>query len=266
MNLNRVCAGSALVLYFVAPACIKILRTLHLVRGVALQSSVNALYFDAVLKEAKYKKPKIFLAVVLLLNTAIAMTLHSRVNRAVAFLFSIPAPALAAAAGVGAGAEVAEVAEVAAVLGQPDLLGEIFKQVPFNRRGNFCGVAKDWNAAIGEDPQLFWRSMNTLLTIMNAPTDDPYLRGRAAEALGNLGDRSAVDPLTAIMNAPANDPFLKGRAAEALGKLGDPSSVAPLTAIMNAPANDPFLKGRAAEALGKLGDPSGVPFFNSHSE
>ena len=90
----------------------KTLPTLHLVRGVALQSSVNALYFDAVLKEAKYKKPKIFLAVVLLLNAAMAMTLHSRVNRAVAFLFSIPAPALAAAlaaAGVGAGAEVAEV-------------------------------------------------------------------------------------------------------------------------------------------------------------
>ena len=52
MNFNRVCSGSALVLYFVAPACIKTLPTLHLVRGVALQSSVNALYFDAVLKEA----------------------------------------------------------------------------------------------------------------------------------------------------------------------------------------------------------------------
>ena len=51
MNFNRVCAGSALVLCFVPPACIKTLPTLHLVRGVALQSSVNALYFEAVLKD-----------------------------------------------------------------------------------------------------------------------------------------------------------------------------------------------------------------------
>ena len=49
MNLNRVCAGSVLALYCVAHARINTLSTLHLVRGVALQSIVNSLYFDAVL-------------------------------------------------------------------------------------------------------------------------------------------------------------------------------------------------------------------------
>ena len=87
MNLNRVCAGSVLALYCVAHARINTLSTLHLVRGVALQSIVNSLYFDAVLKEAKHKNPKKFLAVGLFLNAAQAMTLHSRVNHAVACLF-----------------------------------------------------------------------------------------------------------------------------------------------------------------------------------
>ena len=87
INLNRVCAGSVLALYCVAHARINTLSTLHLVRGVALQSIVNSLYFDAVLKEAKHKNPKNFLAVVLFLNATQAMTLHSRVNHAVTCLF-----------------------------------------------------------------------------------------------------------------------------------------------------------------------------------
>ena len=89
MNLNRVCAGSALALYCMVHARTNTLSTLYLVRGVALQSIVNSLYFDAVLKEAKHKNPKKFLAVGLFLNAALAMTLHSRVNHAVACLFSI---------------------------------------------------------------------------------------------------------------------------------------------------------------------------------
>ena len=54
---------------------------------------------------------------------------------------------------------------------------------------------------------------------MNAPANDPGLRIIAVEALGNIGDRISVEPLTVIMDAPANDPYLRSHAATALATL-----------------------------------------------
>ena len=204
MDLNRVCAGSILALYFVAHARINTLSTLHLVRGVALQSIVNSLYFDAVLKEAKHKNPKKFLAAGLFLNAALAMTLHSRVNHAVACLFSIIAIYKTHTSQETSKSrkplESQETSQAPTVFEIPELFQKILKKVPFNERGKLGLVAKAWNAAIGEDPKLFNRSMNTLLTIMNAPANNLDFRIKAAEALGKIGDPSSVPHLIAIMN------------------------------------------------------------------
>ena len=249
MNLNRVCAGSVLALYRVAHARINTLSTLHLVRGVALQSIVNSLYFDAVLKEAKHKNPKKFLAVGLFLNAALAMTLPSRVNHAVACLFSILA---IYKTHTTQKTSQTLTSQTPAALEIPDLLKTIVRKVPIEERGKLGCVAKGWNAAIGQDPTLFNLSMNTLLTIMNAPANDLTLRQCAAEALGRIGDRASVAPLTAIMNAPENDPYLRICAAEALGIIGDRASVEPLTLIMNGEAAPSSLRYHAATALAIL--------------
>ena len=130
MNLNRVCAGSALALYCMVHARTNTLSTLYLVRGVALQSIVNSLYFDAVLKEAKHKNPKKFLAVGLFLNAALAMTLHSRVNHAVACLFSILA--------IYKTHTSQETSQAPTVFETPELFRMIIKEVPFEKRGKLC--------------------------------------------------------------------------------------------------------------------------------
>ena len=101
----------------------------------------------------------------------------------------------------------------------PELFQKILKKVPFEKRGKLRRVAKAWNAAIGEDPKLCKRNMNTLLTIMNDPATDRDLRIRAAEALGRIGDPASVEPLTVIMDAELAPPLLRCHAAEALAIL-----------------------------------------------
>lgn len=108
--------------------------------------------------------------------------------------------------------------------------------------------------------------------------NDPKLRLAAAEALGEIGDARAVQPLmialrhqyfrsTAIkalvkIGGPAvesliaalndTDGDMRWAAAEALGKIGDPRAVEPLIANLS----DTYLYARryAAEALGKISD------------
>ncbi|MDD2764709.1 MAG: HEAT repeat domain-containing protein [Opitutaceae bacterium] len=76
------------------------------------------------------------------------------------------------------------------------------------------------------------------------------IRPGAAEALGRLGDRQAVDPLIKCLQDEAVS--VQQNAATALGLLGDRRAVDPLIeAFQNA---DPMVKRPAAEALGLLGD------------
>ena len=44
------------------------------------------------------------------------------------------------------------------------------------KQNQLRAVSRDWNQAIGEDPKLFNRSMNTLLTIMNGPANHPDVK------------------------------------------------------------------------------------------
>ena len=125
------------------------------------------------------------------------------------------------------------------------------------------------------------------LSQIGAPAVEPLIvglknskakvRGRAAEALGRIGDARAVDPLIACLKNPAieqnpadgqemssgeesddqkkaraeEDSLVRQKASEALGKLGPPA-VAPLIACLA--EQDPSVRSLAATALGQLHD------------
>jgi energy-coupling factor transporter ATP-binding protein EcfA2 len=83
--------------------------------------------------------------------------------------------------------------------------------------------------------------------------EDPWVRSRAAVALGRLG---ATDPQTLETLREAlkdEDPGVRSRAAVALGRLGatDPQTLETLREALK--DEDPGVRGSAAEALGRLG-------------
>jgi HEAT repeat protein len=129
--------------------------------------------------------------------------------------------------------------------------------------------------------------------------EDPRVRTAAADALGDLGDRSVVPALaeaidfsvaggsdreTRAVNEAnqqiatalgllgdkaavppllkllrSRDRFVKLSAVEALGKLRDPAAVEPLLTIASDDNEEPFIVKKAIMALGDIGDPRAVP-------
>lgn len=88
--------------------------------------------------------------------------------------------------------------------------------------------------------------------LINALGDpDMNVKHAAAEALGKIGDRRAVEPLICSLST---DMWLQFPAAMALGEIGDPRAVAPLVTLLSMPgANVP-----AIQALGKLAHPAAL--------
>src|SRR5690606_3054172 len=80
---------------------------------------------------------------------------------------------------------------------------------------------------------------------------DARVRRRAALAIGRVGLRDGVEPLTKVL---ADDDSVEVRqmAAFALGLLGNRDAVAALRTALGDPS--PVVRGRAAEALGLIGD------------
>ncbi len=95
--------------------------------------------------------------------------------------------------------------------------------------------------------------MHAVEPLIAAPKDSSVgmaERQAAAQALGQVGDGRAVEPLIAALNDL--DLNLRSDAAEALGKLGDKRAVEPLAVALK----DPFAKvsQAASNALRKLGN------------
>jgi HEAT repeat protein len=84
-------------------------------------------------------------------------------------------------------------------------------------------------------------------------SDDKDIRGSAAEALGNLGDVRAVEPLAIALRD--SHKYVRRRAAEALGKLGEPA-LEPLVSALE--ETDDYTRRRILEALGMTGSPRAV--------
>ncbi|MDD1713154.1 MAG: HEAT repeat domain-containing protein [Methanoregulaceae archaeon] len=89
--------------------------------------------------------------------------------------------------------------------------------------------------------------------LMGVLTDDQYsgIRWKAAEALVQIGT-PAVDPLIAVLSHPEDD--VRWKAAIALGEIGDNRAIGPLIELLR--DEDRFVKGRAAYALGLIGSPA----------
>jgi cyclophilin family peptidyl-prolyl cis-trans isomerase/HEAT repeat protein len=79
---------------------------------------------------------------------------------------------------------------------------------------------------------------------------EAHVRRRAAQALGRVGLRDAVEPLAARLADPMPD--VRQMAAFALGLIGDTAARPALLKALADP--DPLVQGRAADALGTLGD------------
>lgn len=80
---------------------------------------------------------------------------------------------------------------------------------------------------------------------------DMNVKNAAAEALGKIGDRRAVEPLICALST---DMWLQFPAAIALGEIGDPRAVAPLVTLLPVPgSNIP-----AIQALGRLAHASAL--------
>ena len=72
-----------------------------------------------------------------------------------------------------------------------------------------------------------------VLSSMIATEVDPEIRQMAAFALGLIGDAGAVEALTAALAVP--DALLQGRAAEALGRIGQKETAAAIGTMMAGP-------------------------------
>lgn len=89
----------------------------------------------------------------------------------------------------------------------------------------------------------------------------PSQRVRAAELLGQLGDRRATKPLIEALDD--SDRGVRRAAALALGQLQDHQAVPPLLKVLQT-SSDPSVRGAAAFALGLIEDRRAVePLINS---
>ncbi len=108
------------------------------------------------------------------------------------------------------------------------------------------------------------RDRRAVEPLINALNDsDEEVRWKAAWALGNIGDKKAIKPLIYALN---DDRWSVRRfAVTALGKIGDKSAVGSLINALNDP--DWHVRKYAANSLGKIGDERAIkPLVNALSD
>ena len=91
------------------------------------------------------------------------------------------------------------------------------------------------------------RDVRGLIRLLNHR--NPDIQYEAAEALGEIGDITAVDPLAALLEGKTMS-GIRWKAAEALGKIGKPA-VEPLIHALRHPDED--VRWKAAITLGEIG-------------
>jgi HEAT repeat protein len=105
----------------------------------------------------------------------------------------------------------------------------------------------------------FLGSERGLAPLQQAVVEDPDLETReaAAIALGTLDDPRGVPTLIGVLSNGSEDSSVRGTAAEKLGWLQDRRALQPLVKALGDPA--PEVRFWAAHALGWLGDEATVP-------
>jgi HEAT repeat protein len=94
------------------------------------------------------------------------------------------------------------------------------------------------------------RAVSPLIEVLNAKDEQPHVRMAAAEALGWIGERDAVEALVSGLKDPHW--IVQSRAAIALGRMRDSRAVEPLISALT--DEDALVRGCAADALGKIKD------------
>ena len=104
------------------------------------------------------------------------------------------------------------------------------------------------------------RARTLLVGLLDDP--QPAIRAAAAQALGDLGDRSTAGKVSAKLQDPAI--IVRAAAAEALGKLGDSGAVPALSQALT--ARDNFYRGSSlwvrrhyVASLGQIGSREAIP-------
>jgi HEAT repeat protein len=103
------------------------------------------------------------------------------------------------------------------------------------------------------------RDLPALLQLCEEGTPDE--RRYAARALGQLSATRAVPALVEILrgSSPADDWRTQAVAADALGCIGDGSAIASLSAVLADTRTNEDVRRRAALALGRIGAPRAAP-------
>jgi HEAT repeat protein len=107
----------------------------------------------------------------------------------------------------------------------------------------------------GTDVKKLRESRNVQGLIFALQHKDPTVQYDAAEALGEIGDDRAVEPLlTALKNDETGG--VRWKAADALSKLGTPAVAGLISALQH---DDEDVRWKTAIALGEIGDPKAIP-------
>ena len=101
------------------------------------------------------------------------------------------------------------------------------------------------------------KSTPALLYCLNSRNENYKLRLSVAEALGKIGDKTAVDSLIRVVkNEEEKSVYVRESAAKALGMLGDLKAIEPFIMILQSKksflSKFTFLKEQIIESIGKL--------------
>ncbi len=113
------------------------------------------------------------------------------------------------------------------------------------------------SASGGADDSRDTSEIASLIQILTAQSEsqdrfaEEISRAKAADALGRLGDASAVPALIAALNDPN---YVSVCAARALARIRHPGAIEPLVAVLEDENKFWVPRGAAAVALGELGE------------
>jgi len=103
-----------------------------------------------------------------------------------------------------------------------------------------------------------------LLDALNS-SNEPWVRYRVVNALGNFKDDKAIVAKLDIIAKDDNSFRARAAALQALGRLKSPGALATLEAAVSSDSPDGYLRNAALRALGPLGDDKAVPLLEQWS-
>jgi HEAT repeat protein len=130
------------------------------------------------------------------------------------------------------------------------MLLEAYRDIRSTRFRSDCAVAL---GMVGHDA-----AAGMLLDAMNGKDSPPQLREHAAVGLGLMGSRQVVQPLVKAL-VKEKSHYALTAITQAVGLVGDRSAIGPLTDMLDPARNPAHLRTYACWALGSLGDPRPLP-------